>query len=134
MSDVNSNIPRPHPGHGAGPSGASLSDILTAVQHVASNIATAADRYMRAQGQGIGAALTAPTVLKQGTGRVVMVSVTTAGTTTGQIIDAALATATHPVIAIIPTAAGAPVTVNLPFQLGLLVVPGAGMTVSVSYS
>jgi hypothetical protein len=134
MTDPTSNIPRPHPGHGAGPSGASLSDILTAVQHVASNIATAADRYMRAQGTGIGAALTAATVLKQGSGRVVMVSVTASGSATGEIIDATLASATHPVIAIIPATVGPPFNVNLPFKFGLLVVPGAGMTVTVSYS
>jgi hypothetical protein len=134
MSDANDNIPRPHPGHGSGPAGASLSDILTAVQHVASNIATAAERYMRAQGLGTGAALTAPAVLKQGAGRVCMVSVTATGSATGQIIDAAIPSATHPVIAIIPAAVGAPYTVNLPFKFGLLVVPGAGMTVTVSYS
>lgn len=123
-----------HPGHGSGPSGASLSDLLSAVQHVASNIANLAQRYMNALGTGIGAGLTAPTVLKQGTGRIGSVSVTAeSGSATGQIIDATLATATGPVLYVIPATVGL-YTVNLPYQHGLLVVPGSGMTVSVSYS
>jgi len=134
MSDPGFNRPS-HPGHGAGPAGASLSDLLTAAQHIASNIANLAQRYMNAQGETLGAGLTARTLLKQGKGRVAVVSVTADVGSPGpsMIIDAALVTATGPVIASIPAAVGIYV-INMPYQFGLVVVPGPGQTLSVSYS
>jgi hypothetical protein len=131
MSDPNTS--QRHAGAGVGPAGASLSDLLSAVQHVASQIGVIGQRYMNAQGQSLGAAITGPKVLKTTAGRLVMISVTVAGTGPGQIIDATVLSATDPVICIIPDTVGV-LNVNLPFTLGLLVVPGPGMTVSVSYS
>ena len=132
----NRNIPSAHPGHGQGPAGASLSDLLTAVQHVASNIAQAAQTYLAVNGQqsrsGIAAA-NGSQLLKQGSGRVAYVNVTVAGTTAGGLVDSNSAAAISPVMAVIPDTVGS-YFVNLPFNLGLVVVPGAGMTVSVSWS
>lgn len=132
----NRNIPQAHPGHGQGPAGASLSDLLTAVQHVASNIAQAAQTYLAVNGQqsrsGI-AASSGSVLLKQGSGRVAYVNVTIAGTTVGGLVDSNSAAATSPVMAVIPDTVGS-YFINLPFNLGLVVVPGAGMTVSVSWS
>ena len=132
----NRNIPQAHPGHGQGPAGASLSDLLTAVQHVASNIAQAAQTYLAVNGQqsrsGIAASAGAQ-LLKQGPGRVAYVNVTIAGTTVGGLVDSNSAAATSPVMAVIPDTVGS-YFINLPFNLGLVVVPGAGMTVSVSWS
>ncbi|HLY80304.1 MAG TPA: hypothetical protein VKQ70_13065 [Caulobacteraceae bacterium] len=131
----NRNIPTSHVGHGQGPAGASLSDLLTAVQHVASNIAEAAQTYLAVNGQqsrsGIAAA--GPQLLKQGSGRVAYVNVTVAGTTVGALVDSNSAAATSPVLAVIPDTVGS-YFVNLPFNLGLVVVPGTGMTLSVSFS
>jgi hypothetical protein len=132
----NRNIPSSHPGHGQGPAGASLSDLLTAVQHVASNIAQAAQTYLAVNGQqsrsGIAAA-NGPQLLKQGSGRVAYVNVTVAGTAPGALVDSNSAGGTSPVLALIPDVVGS-VFVNLPFNLGLVIIPGAGMTVSVSFS
>lgn len=132
----NQNIPRAHPGHGQGPAGASLSDLLTAVQHVASNIAQAAQTLLAINGQqsrsGLAAAGGAQ-LLMQGAGRVAYVNVTVAGTADGAIVDSNNQAATAPVLAIIPQAVGS-YFVNLPFNLGLVVIPGAGQTLTVSFS
>jgi hypothetical protein len=132
----NRNIPSSHPGHGQGPAGASLSDLLTAVQHVASNIAQAAQTYLAVNGQqsrsGIAAA-SGSLLLKQGPGRIAYVNVTTVGTAAGTIVDGNSAAAVAPVLATIPMAVGS-YFINLPFNLGLVVIPGAGMTLSVSFS
>ena len=81
---------------------------------------------------GIAAAAGAQ-LLKQGPGRVAYVNVTTAGTAAGALVDSNSAAAIAPVLAVIPMAVGS-TFVNLPFNLGLVVIPGAGMTVSVSWS
>lgn len=132
----NRNIPQAHPGHGQGPAGASLSDLLTAVQHVASNIAQAAQTYLSVNGQqsrsGIAAA-SGSVLLKQGSGRAAYVNVTVAGTTPGTLVDSNNVAATAPVLAVIPDAVGS-YFINAPFNLGLVVIPGAGQTVSVSWS
>lgn len=135
----NQNIPRPHAGHGQGPAGAGLSDLLTAVQHVASNINNLAQVLLQIMGQTTSGATAltgaAPILVKQGPGRIAQVSITseTGSPTTGQIIDGNSVAATGPVIYTIPAAVGL-YQVNLPFSLGLVVVPGAGNTVTVSYS
>jgi hypothetical protein len=132
----NRNIPQNHPGHGSGPAGASLSDLLTAVQHVASNIAQAAQTYLSVNGSQSRSGLTATAgaqLLKQGAGRIAYVNVTVTGTANGALVDSANPAATTPVLAVIPTAMGS-YWVNLPFNLGLVVIPGAGMTLSVSFS
>jgi hypothetical protein len=129
----NQNLPRSHPGHGQGPAGASLSDLLTAVQHVASNIAQAAQTYLAVQGQQSKSGIAAITPLKVGPGRVAYVNVTVAGTAAGSLIDSNSAAAVAPVLAPIPNAVGS-TFVNMPFNLGLVVIPGTGQTVSVSFS
>jgi hypothetical protein len=132
----NQNIPRAHPGHGQGPAGASLSDLLTAVQHVASNIAQASQTYLAVNGQQSRSGMVdtaGPQLLKQGAGRVAYVNVTVAGTADGALVDSNSATATAPVLAVIPMAVGS-YFVNLPYNLGLVVIPGAGMTLSASFS
>lgn len=132
----NQNIPRAHPGFGQGPAGASLSDLLTAVQHVASNIAAAAQTYLAVNGQqsraGIAAAGGAQ-LLKQGSGRVAYVNVIVAGTAPGEVVDGQSTAATTPVLAVIPNTVGS-FFVNLPFNLGLVIIPGAGQTLTVSFS
>ena len=133
----NRNIPSAHAGHGQGPAGASLSDLLTAVQHVASNIAQLAQTILQVNGTATATAITGTNgvLLKQGPGRVASVSITaeTGGTVTGSIIDANNAAATGPVIYTINGVVGL-YTVNLPFTYGLVVIPGAGNTVTVSFS
>jgi hypothetical protein len=132
----NQNIPRSHPGHGQGPAGASLSDLLTAVQHVASNIAQAAQTYLAVNGQQSRAGISATggaQLLKQGSGRVAYVNVIVAGTTGGAVVDGNSTASTTPVLVVIPNTIGS-FFVNLPFNLGLVIIPGAGQTLTVSFS
>lgn len=132
---ANSGGPNIHPGHGMGPAGASLSDILTAVKNVATNIANLGQLFLQVNGATTDGAraLTATTLIKQGVGRVARVNVTSApGSTQGYLVDANNAQATGPVIFLIPGTVGSYV-VNMPFSLGLLVEPG-GLTVTVAYS
>jgi hypothetical protein len=131
----NQNIPRSHPGHGQGPAGASVSDVLTALQHIASNIAQAAQTYLDVNGQQARTGISSATLLKQGAGRVATVAVTaeTGTAAAAVLVDSANANATAPVLAIIPAQTGIFV-VNMPFSLGLVVIPGTGDTVSVSFS
>lgn len=131
----NRNIPASHPGHGQGPAGSSLSDLLTAVKNVAVNISNLGQTLLQISGTTGAGGLTGTTLVKTGPGRIVKVAVISETGTgpAGQIIDANNATATGPVIYSIPGAVGL-YEVNLPFTLGLLVVPSAGDVVSVSYS
>lgn len=131
----NRNIPSSHPGHGQGPAGASLSDLLTAVKNVASNVALLGQIIQQINGTVAATGLIAgSSVLKQGAGRIASVSVVAvAGSTQGYIVDANNAAATGPVIYLIPGATGLYV-VNLPFSKGLVVNLGTGMAATVSYS
>jgi hypothetical protein len=129
----NRNIPSAHPGHGQGPAGASTSDVLTALQHIASNIAQAAQTYLAVNGQQSQSGIAAPALLKQGPGRIAYINVTVAGTAPGSLVDSNSPAGVAPVLAVIPDAVGA-IFVNLPFNLGLVVIPGTGMTLSVSFS
>lgn len=132
----NQNIPRTHPGHGQGPAGASLSDLLTAVQHVASNIAQLGQTLLSLNGQQMAAGITgAPVVLKQGAGRVAKVAVISEIGTgpAAQLIDSINVAATGPVIFNVPGAVGL-YDVNLPFSMGLVVIAAPSDVVSVSFS
>jgi hypothetical protein len=118
--------------------GASTSDILTAIKNIVTALATAAQNYLNVQGAVNAAAITAPTVVKVGAGRIAEVSIIVAGSGTGFIYDGATTSATTKPLWIIPESAksdGEPYIVNFPYSFGLLIVPGAGgQKVSVSYS
>jgi hypothetical protein len=116
--------------------GASLSDLLTAVKNlvIALNAATAA--FDAVNGISTIHAITGPTVVKTSAGRVAAVSIITPGSTTGLIYDSASIAQTMP-LWVIPEAAqanGQPYVVNLPADSGILVVPGTGQSVTVSWS
>ncbi len=84
------------------------------------------------QGATASNAITAATLVRTGTGRLASVSVLVAGAV-GAIYDAADAAATTNKVYVIPAVVGVYV-VNWPLSYGLVVAPGAGQTVSVSYS
>jgi hypothetical protein len=79
--------------------------------------------------------VTATTQIKVGAGTIATVNVIVAGTTPGTVNDAATTGAAAPAnqIASIPNVVGIYV-IGFPFTNGLVVVPGAGQTLSVSYS
>ena len=113
---------------------ASTADVLTAIKNIVTAMNGASQSYLNVQGQANFAAISAATVVKAAAGRICSVSVTTAGSSTGKIYDSAT-TATTNLLYIIPDAVGnQPYVVNLPASFGILVVPGTGQVVTVSYS
>lgn len=116
---------------------ASTSDVLSAIKNIVLALATAAQNYLNVQGAKNAAAISTPTVIKTSAGRIASVSIIVAGSGTGLIYDGATLSAATKPLWIIPEAAksnGEPYVVNLPVSFGLLVVPGTGQTVTVSYS
>ena len=114
---------------------ASLADILTAAKNIVLALNGATTAYLNVNGQATRSNITAPTVLKTSTGRVASVSVTVAGSAVGHIYDSAATTDTSEVLYVIPEAVGTePYVVNLPVSFGILIVPGTGQTLAVSYS
>lgn len=111
----------------------SLSDLLTAAKNVVTAINDLAQSYLAVQGIRTAQTLTAATVVKGTSGRVAFISVTVAGSATGTVYDCNFTTSPMRPIFVIPNNVGI-VTVNFPTTYGIVVVPGTGQTVSVSYS
>lgn len=86
------------------------------------------------QGRQSSLGLAATTLIKAGIGRVARVSVTTAGAA-GALYDwnATTGESAANLIAVIPAAVGV-VTLDWPFNLGLLYVPGAAQVASISWT
>ena len=115
---------------------ASTADVLTAIKNIVTAMNGAAQTYLNVQGQANSPAITSATVVKASAGRICSVSIITSGSATGMIYDSATTGTTSP-LWVIPEAAasdGEPYVVNLPTSFGLLVVPGTGQKVTVSYS
>lgn len=111
----------------------SLSDILTAAKNVVTAINNVAQTYVNVQGARVAAGITASTVVSTAPGRVATVSIVVGGSAVGYIYDAnATGVTTAPLYAI-PTTAGV-VMLNLPVVNGIVVAPGTGQTVTISYS
>jgi hypothetical protein len=111
----------------------SLSDILTAAKNIVTAINGVGQTYLKVQGASRSATLTANTLVASGQGRLASVSVVVAGSTDGTIYDSNAVGSLVNALAIIDNALGITV-VNMPYNSGLVVVPGTGMTVVVSYS
>ena len=79
--------------------------------------------------------ITVATVVKAGPGRIIRVSVLVAGSGTGTVNDCLTtgAAATANEIAVIPETVG-PLLLEWPCFTGIVVVPGTGQTLAVSYS
>jgi|APCry1669188910_1035180.scaffolds.fasta_scaffold00198_5 hypothetical protein len=112
---------------------ASLSDILTSAQNIAQAINSVAAAYLSVQGSRIAPSLAAATLVKLGAGRIAVISITVAGSANGHVYDTNTAAGTGNPIFTIPNTIGV-IFVNLPVSVGLVVAPGTGQTVTVSYS
>jgi hypothetical protein len=112
---------------------ASLSDLLTTAKNIASAINGVAQTYINVQGARIRQNMTASTVVSNAAGRLAVVTVTTAGSAVGTIYDSASTSITTRPIYTIPNTVGV-VFVNLPVIYGIVVAPGTGQAVTVSYS
>lgn len=112
---------------------AGLSDILTTAQNIVTAINGLAQTYLNVQGAKNSPNISAATLVKSGPGRIAQVSVTTAGSAVGAIYDANASAATTNKLYDIPMTVGVFV-VNFPTSYGLVVAPGTGQVVSISYS
>jgi len=114
-------------------SGASTSDILTTLKNIVTALNNETQTYLNVNGLLNSGPITVPTVIKTAAGRVAVAAVTTAGSTVGIIYDGASLTATTKPIAPIAEAVSVQI-INMPVAFGILVIPGAGMSVTLSYS
>ena len=112
---------------------ASLTDIFTAAQNIASAINNAAQAYVNVQGAQNSANISATLQVSAKAGRVCVISILTAGGGVGTVYDTnTTANTTRPVFSI-PNTVGV-IFVNMPVSYGILIVPGSGQVVTVSYS
>jgi hypothetical protein len=111
----------------------SLSDILTAAKNIAVAINNVGQIYLRVQGAQRSATMTTTSLVASGQGRLASVSVIVAGSTEAIIYDSNLATSLTNTLAVVDNLLGVTV-INMPYNNGLVVVPGTGMTLVVSYS
>jgi hypothetical protein len=79
--------------------------------------------------------ITAATVVKPVAGRIARISVLVAGSTTGSVNDCATTgtVASANEVAVIPDVVGV-YAIDLPCSVGIVVTPGTGQTLAVSYS
>ena len=112
---------------------ASTNDVLSAAQNIAIAINNATQTYLSVNGASVATGLTAATLVKASAGRVCTVSVVTAGSAAGRVYDATNASLTANPVFTIPTTVGSYV-VNIPTLFGIVVAPGTGQTITVSFS
>ena len=112
---------------------ASLTDILTTAQNLVRAINDISLTYQLVQGVLVLNNVSAATVVATGQGRLVRISVITAGTTAGTAYDATRAAATTDPILTIPNTVGV-IEVNCPTNNGIVILPGTGQVVTVIYS
>jgi hypothetical protein len=107
--------------------------ILTALQNLVTAVNNAAQTLLNINGAANLSNISAPTVVKGSAGRICEVSVLTAGSAPGMVYDGASTTATTRPEFVIPNTVGIFVA-NWPMGIGILVVPGTGQVVSLTYS
>lgn len=118
------------------PAGSSFTDLLTAVKNLVVALNGATQAFNSVNGIRSTEKITTPTVVKAVPGRVVNVSVLVAGSADGMVYDSASIAQTN-ALWVIPMNAksdGEPYNVNMPCDSGILVVPGTGQTLAVSWS
>jgi hypothetical protein len=118
----------------------SISDILTASKNLVTAVNGLGQTYLKVNGavRSVSATGVTPVLISSGQGRLASISVTAiSGGHTGMIYDLSSTDPAGIVIAnslcFIDHAKGVTYA-NLPYNNGLVVVPGTGMTVVVSYS
>ncbi len=111
----------------------SLSDILTTAKNIVTAISQLGQTYLSIEGSQITTDITSATLVLSGQGRIARVSVVVAGSGAGSIYDASSASATTGKLWTIPTTVGV-TEINLPVNNGIVVAPGSGQTVAISYS
>lgn len=113
----------------------SLSDLFTTAKNIVTSISDLLTGYLNVNGQTSTCGITAATVVKNKGGRVVRISVTVAGSTAGSVNNAnsiSSATAAN-ALWVIPNTVGV-YDVSLPAPNGIIVTPGTGQTVAISWA
>ena len=118
---------------GASSNAVSTTVILTTLQNIVTAINGWTQATLAIAGNQAFSGLTATASVATGAGRMVRLSVITAGSGAGVIYDATTLTDTSRPIAIIPMTAGV-TEVSIPYSFGLVVAPGSGQKVSGSFS
>jgi len=108
-------------------------DILTALKNIVTALNNEAQTYLNVAGAQNLAAFTGTQLVKNSAGRVAVISVTTAGSTTGLVYDCNTLTTLSKPIFVIPQAVGV-YPVNLPCNFGIVVATGTSQVVTVSFS
>lgn len=111
----------------------SLTDILTTSKNIVTALNQLGQTYLQVEGAKLASGITAATLVQTGQGRVARVSVVVAGSAAGAVYDATDASATTNQIAVLPTTVGV-IEINLPVNNGIVVAPGTGQTIAISYS
>ena len=114
-------------------SNVSPSDILTTLKNTVTALNDASQAYLNVNGQQNLSGITNDTVVKSTPGRVVVVSVIVGADTTGMIYDATTIVDISRPLFVIPSVVGVTL-VNIPTLYGIVVAPGAGQIITVSYS
>lgn len=113
--------------------GASVSDILTALKNLVEAVNNASRAYLNVNGVSTMESIGAPTLVKSTTGRVAAVIVTTAGSAPGAIYDSAAVGTLSNKLFVIPNTIGY-YLIPMPVNYGIVVVPGTGQIVALSWS
>lgn len=102
---------------------------------ITSNPAVINGAAITAQGINTFLNISAATAIKSSRGRIVKVNVTTAGSTNGAVYDHATTTGTGAanLVAVIPDVVGS-YLIDFPCATGIVITPGTGMVVSVSFN
>lgn len=111
----------------------SLSDILTAAKNVVTSVNQLGQTYLAVEGAQQMADITAATQVMTGQGRLARVVIVDAGSAAGAIYDSSSTSTTTGKLWTLPTTAGITV-LNLPINNGIVVAPGTGQRIVVSYS
>ena len=111
----------------------SLSDILSAAKNVVTSVNLLGQTYLKVNGTVRSATLTTTTLVSSTQGRLASVSIVVAGSTPCVIYDSNAIAILTSGLAAVTNVIGVTV-INMPYNNGLVVVPGTGMTVVVSYS
>lgn len=116
---------------------ASQSDLLTSQKNLVNAVNNIALTYQQVNGTQIKGNIsgTDPVLVKGSSARLSTVSVISAGSTVGYVYDSKTTTITAATtkLYVIPMTVGA-YFINMPASLGLVIVPGTGQVVTVSYA
>jgi hypothetical protein len=113
---------------------ASLSDILTTQKNGVVGVNGIAQATLRALGSITSTTVTSETVIYIGSGYLVNFSVLVAGSTAGKISNASAASpAASAALCVVPATVGVVKTGQV-FTAGIVVTPGTGQSVNVTYS